>query len=118
MKNTVSGKKETRAAQWSSLVHAWRVSGLSQRRYCRDHGISQHSLKYRIRRPNIDPQSVTLPSIVEITPATALRALQLDPEPAPLTLIISDRNQLDISYDFRALVWREVVRTLARLSTR
>jgi hypothetical protein len=109
----VSGKKETRAAQWRAHVEAWRGSGLSQVSYCRDHGISQSSLKYWNRRLNIAPQPLTLPSIVEIAPVTALRAFQS--EPAPLTLRIAGRYQLDIRDDFPSLVLEKVVRTLERL---
>ena len=115
MKSRQTGKNEARVAHWRAHVTAWRESGLSQVSYCRDHDISQSSLKYWIRRLDIAPPPVALPSIVEIAPATVVQALRPEHTPAPFTLTIAGRYQLDIRDDFRTQVLEKVVRTLERL---
>ena len=32
--------------QWRRHLEAWRVSGTTQVRYCRDHGLSRHAFQY------------------------------------------------------------------------
>lgn len=115
MKSNHQRSNEANVAHWRAHVMAWRKSGLSQTCYSREHGISQSSLSYWIQRLKAGLPPATLPSIVEISPAAVVQALRPEHAPAPLTLTIAGRYQLDIHDDFRAQVLEKVVRTLERL---
>jgi len=56
-----------------------------------------------------------VPIIFEISPAAVVQALRPEHAPAPLTLTIAGRYQLDIRDDFRAQALEKVVRTPERL---
>ena len=115
MKNRPRRATEENVALWRAHVAAWQKSGLSQSRYSREHGIRQSSLSYWILRLNVALPATSRPNIVEISPATIVQALRPEQAPAPLTLCIAGRYQLQIRGDFAAHVLEKVVRTLEGL---
>ena len=108
-------KRGERVMFWCAHVEAWRASGVSQSRYSREHGIRQSGLSYWIRRFKTPATPLPLPNIVEISAATVVQAVRSMPDPAPLTLLIADRFQLDIRDDFHAHILEKLIRTLERL---
>ena len=48
LENTV--KREEREKAWQKLVTQWRASGLSQRAFGLEHGVSQKQISYWLRR--------------------------------------------------------------------
>ena len=55
---------EEKARQWRGHVEAQKVSGLSVRQYCRDHGLSKAQYYYWLRRFNdCDEAPCSVPSV-------------------------------------------------------
>jgi len=115
MKGNQQRSNEANVAYWRAHIAAWRKSGFSQTCYSREHGISQSSLSYWIQRLKTGLPPAKLPIIFEISPAAVVQALRPEHAPAPLTLTIAGRYQLDIRDDFRAQALEKVVRTPERL---
>ena len=105
-----------KAAYWTKHIVFWHKSGLSQRAYCRRHGLSQSSLSYWRKRLGATNDG-EFASFVTIVPVLLLASAQADmaTAPEPLLVHVGDGFRIEIRGDFAAPVLEKLVRTLTRL---
>ena len=65
MGNVIQVRNEYRKQQWAQIIRECQSSGLSNREYCRQHGISEKSYYYWLRKLR-SAATEGLPQIVEI----------------------------------------------------
>lgn len=73
MADVLAVRDEYRAQQWAMVVQECASSGLSNREFCRQHGISEKSFYYWQRKLR-----------TQIIEASAPKLVQLEPEPVPV----------------------------------
>ena len=105
-----------KAAYWTKHIAFWHKSGLSQRAYCRRHGLSQSSLSYWRKRlaRSADEEAAPCFAIVPV-PLSASAQADMATAPEPLLVRVGDGFRIEIRGDFAAPVLEKLVRTLTRL---
>ena len=116
MTTSVAEGCSEKAAYWTKHIAFWHKSGLSQRAYCRRHGLSQSSLSYWQKRLGATDE-VGVGSFVTIVPVPLLASAQADMTTAPEPILVHVGNafRIEIRGDFAAPVLEKLVRTLTRL---
>jgi len=116
MAASVMAQRSEKAAYWSEHVAAWQHSGLSQRAYCRQYGLSQSSLSYWRKRLGAT-NSRDAASFVTIVPVPLPMSAKPDmvTAPEPMLVHVGNAFRIEIRGDFDALVLEKIVRTLMRL---
>ena len=67
MGNAIQVRNEYRKQQWTQIIRECQSSGLSNKEYCRQHGISEKSYYYWLRKLR-SAAAEGMPQIVEIEP--------------------------------------------------
>ena len=67
MENVMQIGNEYRRQQWAQIIRECQSSGLSNREYCQQHGISEKSYYYWLRKLR-GTAAESIPQIVEIEP--------------------------------------------------
>jgi hypothetical protein len=114
---------------WKKHVHAWRTSGLPQRRYARLHGIHPRTFfdwcrKFPERKSTPDHRELssgtTLPKFnpVELVPIPARLLSSAEPFPArqtKLSIKLGKRFRIVVGKNFSASLLKQVIQTLEDL---
>ena len=69
MDNVMAVRNEYREQQWALVIKECADSGLTNKEYCRQHGISEKSYYYWLRKLRKQVCEQTAPQIVAIDPA-------------------------------------------------
>ena len=67
MENVIQVRNEYRKQQWAQIIRECQSSGLSNKEYCRQHGISEKSYYYWLRKLR-SAAAERIPQIVEVEP--------------------------------------------------
>ena len=67
MENVMQIRNEYRRQQWAQIIRECQSSGLSNREYCQQHGISEKSYYYWLRKLR-ETAAESIPQIVEMEP--------------------------------------------------
>ena len=67
MENVIQVRNEYRRQQWTQIIRECQSSGLSNREYCRQHGISEKKYYYWLRKLR-SAAAESMPQIVEMEP--------------------------------------------------
>ena len=70
MENVLQVRNEYRKQQWVQIIQGCQSSGLSNKEYCREHGISEKSYYYWLRKLR-RAAAESMPQIVEMEMAAA-----------------------------------------------
>ena len=65
MENVIQIRNEYRRQQWAQIIQECQSSGLSNKEYCRQHGISEKSYYYWLRKLR-SAAAESIPQIVEV----------------------------------------------------
>ena len=86
MENVIQARNEYRKQQWTQIIRECQSSGLSNKEYCRQQGISEKSYYYWLRKLR-NAAAGSLPQIVEMeAPATIEDRVYIRFRGAELTL--------------------------------
>ena len=85
MGNVVQVRNEYRKQQWVQIIRECQRSGLSNKEYCRQHGISEKSYYYWLRKLR-NAAAEGLPQIVEVASAAVEDKVYIRIRGAELTL--------------------------------
>ena len=72
MADVLAVRDAYRAQQWEMVVQECAASGLSNREFCRQHGISEKTYYYWLRKLRSQMAEVAGPQLVQLEPAPAL----------------------------------------------
>ena len=67
MENVIQVRNEYRKQEWVQIIRECQSSGLSNKEYCRQHGISEKSYYYWLRKLR-SAAAESIPQIVEMEP--------------------------------------------------
>ena len=70
MESVIRVRNEYRKQQWMQIIGECQRSGLSNKEYCRQHGISEKSYYYWLRKLR-SAAAESIPQIVEVEPPSA-----------------------------------------------
>ena len=105
MKNTAAGR-QAKQSSWDDHLRGWKLSGLSQAEYCREHRISIKCFGYwkrKLKRSEIST------SLVEIR---GLQSSQIFSRPNPLFLTLGNGYRIEIERGFDSETLDELLRIL------
>ena len=71
MENVIQVRNEYRKQQWAQIIRECQSSGLSNKEYCRQQGISEKSYYYWLRKLR-STAAESIPQIVEVEPTAAV----------------------------------------------
>lgn len=71
MENVIQVRNEYRKQQWAQIIQECQSSGLSNKEYCRQHGISEKSYYYWLKKLRIAAAG-GMPQIVEMEPPSGM----------------------------------------------
>lgn len=99
------------AKRWNDHIKSWRVSGLSQSAYCREHGLRRKGLVYWLKkeRNKINLQLIPVP-----IQAVAVRDIPVDSF-SGLRLKFENKSTLEISRSFDSETFARVVKIINEL---
>ncbi len=93
---------------WRSHIAGWRESGLNQRKYCQQHGLSKSALgwwKTKLTRQTVDK--------VTLVPVSFLKGVSgRNRIAAGLTLVLGDHYWIEVGDDFHATTLIRLLKTL------
>lgn len=69
MADVLAVRDEYRAQQWAMVIQECNASGLSNREFCRQHGISEKSFYYWQRKLRTQIVETAVPQLVPLEPA-------------------------------------------------
>ena len=72
MADVLAVRNEYRAQNWAMLIQECNNSGLSNREFCRQRGISEKTYYYWLRKLRTQMAEVAGPQLVQLEPAPAL----------------------------------------------
>ena len=72
MADVLAVRDEYRAQNWAMVIQECNNSGLSNREFCRQHGISEKTYYYWLRKLRSQMAEVAGPQLVQLEPAPAL----------------------------------------------
>ena len=67
MENVIQVRNEYRKQQWTQIIRECQSSGLSNKEYCRQHGITEKTYYYWLRKLRSEAAE-GIPQIVEVEP--------------------------------------------------
>ena len=68
MADVLAVRNEYRMENWSALIQECNVSGLSNREFCRQHGISEKSFYYWLRKLRHQAAEAAEPHLIKLDP--------------------------------------------------
>lgn len=71
MSDVLAVRNEYRAQQWAMIIQECAVSGLSNREFCRQHGVSEKSFYYWLRKLRGQMAEAAGPQLVQLEPQPA-----------------------------------------------
>ena len=71
MENVIQVRNEYRKQQWAQIIQECQSSGLSNKEYCRQHGISEKSYYYWLKKLRTAVAG-NMPQIVEMEPPSGM----------------------------------------------
>ena len=87
MKDVLQVRNEYRLEQWNRIIQDCQNSGLSNREYCRQHGIAEKTYYYWLRKLRLAVTEAGMPQIVEMkAPAASEDKVYIRFRGAELTL--------------------------------
>ena len=87
MEDVIQVRNEYRMQQWRQIIQECQNSGQSNRTYCREHGISEKTYYYWLRKLRVAAVEKSLPQIVEMeVPAAKEETIYIRFHEAELTL--------------------------------
>lgn len=99
---------QSREDFWRTHSAAWEESGLSQKEYCRQHGLSKSALGWwRTRLARKAAGGVTLVPVPFLK--SAVRHGRLS---SGLTLVVGDHYRIEVADDFHAVTLTRLLTTL------
>ena len=104
-----------KAAYWAGHIAGWQRSGLSQGAYCRQHGLSQSSLRYWRRLAKAREKTLAPSVTIVPVPLSASTQPDMTTAPEPMLVHVGNAFRIEIRGDFAAPVLEKLVRTLTRL---
>ena len=72
MADVLAVRDEYRAQNWAMVIQACSNSGLSNREFCRQRGISEKTYYYWLRKLRSQMAEAAVPQLVQLEPAPAL----------------------------------------------
>lgn len=119
----------SKSDHWTEIVREYRRSGLTQVRFCREHDISYHSLRWWVRRlgggrpddtsPRRMPPAALKPPMPEATRFLPVRIIEDDTDrfavdrsrdaPPPIQVILDGGHRIAVGPGFAPDVLRRVV---------
>jgi len=105
MKIVAAGRR-AKHNSWQGHIRGWKLSGLSQAEYCREHRLSIKCFGYWKRKVS---KSELRASLVEVT---ELKASQIFSPPIPLFLTIGGRYRIEIEHGFDSETLVRLLRVL------
>ena len=68
MADVLAVRDEYRAQNWAMVIQEWSNSGLSNREFCRQRGISEKTYYYWLRKLRSQMAEVAVPQLVQLEP--------------------------------------------------
>jgi len=100
-------RREDKCTFWQEQVSAWRASGLSQARFCRDHGLKVRDFGYWKRKLSLTSSAGFVPLRV--------RGQSASPSSPALCLVLESGLRIEVREGFSPGALRDLIHTLRAL---
>ena len=97
-------EREQRAREWASRIEAFRASGMTQRQWAGEQGLSEDRVSYWYRKLGRPPESLVEPTWVPLTATT--------PDVSSLRLRVGP-VEIDVATGFDPQLLQAVIQTVA-----
>ena len=104
--NSSLSRREINRQRWFERIQAWEQSGLTQKAFCKQHGVGLASLQ-RWRRLFKTEQSSNNPTPVALLPVSVKET-----NPANLTVVVNDTLRIEIPAGFDPNALRQIIEVL------
>jgi len=104
---------EEKRAFWKQHIENWRVSGLTQKRYCQKHDLIHHRFTYWKRRFDQTTSGITFVQVPQIRRSITRSSSS---QSSALRLVVDENFQIDVGPDFDPQILRRLISTLRTVS--
>ncbi|MBF0239395.1 MAG: hypothetical protein HQM12_16965 [SAR324 cluster bacterium] len=104
---------ESKSGFWNQHYQNWKTSGLHQKQYCLQHGLSYHSFKsWRLKESRSEKSEILVP--LQYKPSATVQSLESSSR-GKICIVVKNRFEIQLEEDFSAKTLGQLLSVLEGL---